>query len=122
VAIDIQPSNFPRLTPELETTIFRIIQEALTNVLRHSGASKVTVSLIDGQTRFIVAVQDNGKGIPDKVMEFRPEGVGIGIGGMRQRVKELGGELKITNANPGTLVEVAIPAHLVCRKEAIATA
>lgn len=121
VAVDIQPANFPRLTAELETTIFRIIQEALTNVLRHAGASKVTVSVNDGQGRLMVAVRDNGKGISDKVMEFRPERVGIGIGGMRQRVKELGGELKIANTNPGTLVEVAIPAALIYRKEANST-
>src|SRR5579885_3232202 len=122
VSTDIQPGDFPRLAAEMETTIFRIIQEALTNVLRHSGANKVTVSLIDGPNRLTVAVRDNGKGISDKVMEFRPDGVGIGIGGMRQRVKEFGGELKITNAHPGTLVEVSIPSNLIFRKETTATA
>jgi signal transduction histidine kinase len=121
-SLDIQPVDFPRLAPEFETTIFRIVQEALTNVLRHSGATKVSISLIDSRTRFTLAVHDNGKGISDRLMEFRPEAVGVGIAGMRQRVKELGGDLKIANNNPGTLVEVVIPSNVALRNEAPATA
>jgi signal transduction histidine kinase len=54
-------------------------------------------------------VRDNGKGITDGVMEGRPDRIGVGIGGMRQRVKEFGGDLRIGNANPGAFVEVTIP-------------
>ncbi len=122
ISIDIKPANFPRLTPELETTVFRIIQEALTNVFRHSGASRAWVTLAGGQDQLAFAVRDNGKGISEKVTEFRPERIGVGIGGMRQRVKEFGGSLHITNLNPGTLVEVVIPAGLTFRKEVNATA
>jgi signal transduction histidine kinase len=106
----------------LETTVFRILQEALTNVFRHSGATRAWVTLTEGENELVFAVRDNGKGISEKVMEFRPDRVGVGIGGMKQRVKELGGTLHISNANPGALVEVVIPAGVSSRKGATATA
>jgi signal transduction histidine kinase len=107
--IETQPLNFPRLAPELETTVFRIVQEALTNVFRHSGARKGWVTLLKGENEVIVRIRDDGKGISEHIAEFRPDSIGIGIGGMRQRVKEFGGELRLLNASPGTLVEVVIP-------------
>jgi signal transduction histidine kinase len=58
----------------------------------------------------VVTVRDDGKGIEEQVIQLRPESVGVGIGGMRQRVTELGGSLRLANANPGTIVEVIIPA------------
>jgi signal transduction histidine kinase len=58
-----------------------------------------------------VTVSDDGKGIDEQVVQLRPESIGVGIGGMRQRVRELGGELHLTNANPGTVVEVVIPSR-----------
>ena len=115
--LDVTPQDFPRLTPELETASFRIIQEALSNVFRHSGAQKcwVTVNLDDGQ--IMVTVRDNGKGITDHIAELQPGSIGMGIGGMRQRVKEFSGELRVENANPGTLVEVVIPARIFSSSE-----
>jgi len=108
-AIEVRPQAFPRLTPEVETAIFRIVQEALTNVFRHSAARKGWVTLVKGDGEVAVSVRDNGKGIPEEICELRPDSIGIGIGGMRQRVKEFGGELRLRNANPGTIVEVVIP-------------
>jgi signal transduction histidine kinase len=108
-SIDIQPTDFPRLTQELETAIFRIVQEALTNVFRHSEARKASVSLVLEDSRILVRVLDDGKGIANQVMAFRPGSIGVGVAGMRQRVKEFGGELQLQNANPGTLVEAVIP-------------
>jgi two-component system, NarL family, sensor kinase len=107
--LDMPNGGFPRLKPELETAVFRIVQEALTNVLRHSGASQARVTVAMRDSRMTVTVRDDGKGIPDHIIEFRGGSLGIGISGMRQRVKELGGELRLQNANPGTLVEVTIP-------------
>jgi signal transduction histidine kinase len=123
-SIDVQPANFPRLAPELETAVFRIVQEALTNVFRHSQARKGWVALLKNETEVIVSVRDNGKGIPEEITELRPESIGIGIGGMRQRVKEFGGELRLSNASPGTLVEVMIPIRpaTVAREEIPAVA
>ncbi|MGH9681886.1 MAG: sensor histidine kinase, partial [Candidatus Acidiferrales bacterium] len=109
VTMGTQPANFPRLAPNLETTLFRVIQEALTNVFRHSRASKAGVLLERKANIITVSVRDDGIGIPEDISQFRPESIGIGLGGMRQRVKELGGDLVLRKANPGTLVEVTIP-------------
>jgi len=111
-SFDLQPSSFPRLVPELETAIFRIVQEAVTNVFRHAAADHVWVSMSEQGSRVIVTIRDNGKGISDEIAKFRQDSIGIGISGMRQRVKECGGELRLQNANPGTLVEVNFPAQL----------
>ncbi len=115
ISLETQPSNFPRLTPEMETAIFRIVQEAVTNVFRHSGAREAWVTLVMGDNQVVGTVRDNGKGITSGVMEGRPDRIGVGIGGMRQRVKEFGGELRIGSANPGTVVEVTVPIEPVAR-------
>ena len=107
--LDVQPKEFPRLAPDMETAIFRIVQEALTNVFRHSDAQHVWISVTQKENKTFIKVRDNGKGIEEKVAELRPDSLGIGIGGMKQRAKELGGEMRISNANPGTTVEVVIP-------------
>jgi PAS domain S-box-containing protein len=114
--LDVKPPDFPRLTPEVETAIFRIIQEALTNVFRHSGAQKVWITLNQRDGLIIASVLDDGKGIDKKIEELRPESVGVGIGGMKQRAKEFGGELRLTNAAPGTLLELRIPCSSALRE------
>jgi len=110
-SLDLQPSEFPRLPRELETAVFRIVQEALNNMFRHSGARNGWITLAHRDSRLIVTVRDDGKGINTSVVECRPDSIGVGIGGMRQRVKELGGELHLENCNPGTLVNVTIPTN-----------
>ncbi len=109
ITMGTQPQDFPRLEPELETTLFRVIQEALTNVFRHSRASKACVELEKKESQIAVTVRDDGVGIASAIEDFRPDSIGVGIGGMRQRIKELGGEFLLRNANPGTIVEVVIP-------------
>ncbi len=111
VRLDVDPPNLGRLKSELETAIFRIVQEALTNMFRHSGARNGTVSVAERNGNILVTVTDDGKGVDQEVTQLRPESVGVGIGGMRQRVTELGGTLRLSNANPGTIVEVVIPAR-----------
>jgi two-component system sensor histidine kinase UhpB len=107
--IEIRPPDFPRLAPELEIAIFRVVQEALTNVFRHSGARNAWVVLATNESRTVVMVRDDGKGVAEHIVKFGPGSVGVGIGGMRQRAKEFGGELRLQNSNPGALVEVLIP-------------
>ena len=109
VRLEVEPPDLPRLRSELETAIFRIVQEALTNMFRHSGARNGIVSLLQKDQSIFVTVRDDGKGIEEQVIQLKPESVGVGIGGMRQRVTELGGSLRLANANPGTIVEVVIP-------------
>jgi PAS domain S-box-containing protein len=108
-SLEVRPLDFPRLAVELETAIFRIIQEALTNVYRHSGAQKAWVTLTQRESQLVVMIRDDGKGIENPIADLRPGSIGIGIDGMSQRARELGGGLRLTNAGPGTLVEVIVP-------------
>lgn len=119
-SLDVQPREFPRLAPELETAIFRIVQEALTNVFRHSEARRAWITLTHSDGKTLVAVRDDGKGVDERVAELQPGSVGIGIGGIKQRIKEFGGELRIANVNPGTLVEVVIPSGVSLLQEPVA--
>jgi len=106
------PSNFERLPSPVETTLFRILQEALTNVHRHSRSSAVDVQLGIEDSTVELRIRDYGKGIPEITLErFRRNGtnVGVGLAGIRERIKELGGELEIQSKDPGTLLRVVIP-------------
>jgi PAS domain S-box-containing protein len=114
VRLQVDPPDLGRLKPDVETAVFRIIQEALTNMFRHSGARNGRVSLVESDGHIVATVRDDGKGIEEQVIQLRPDSLGVGIGGMRQRVSELGGHLRLANANPGTIVEVIIPSR---RKE-----
>jgi signal transduction histidine kinase len=109
-AIELEPPDFPRLTPNLETMVFRIVQEALTNVFRHSAAKKCWVSVTKHGDTLQVSVRDDGKGISSEIAAFNPESIGVGIGGIRQRIKEVGGTLTLRNAKPkGAILEAVIP-------------
>lgn len=121
-SLEVQPPEFPRLAPELETAIFRIVQEALTNVFRHSEARRAWISLTQREGKTFVSVRDDGKGIGERVAELQPDSVGIGIGGIKQRAREFGGELRIINMRPGTLVEVVIPSSGSVLQEAMLSA
>jgi len=110
IAADIQFSD--RLAPALELTLFRILQESLTNIHRHSGSSTATIHCekIDGNV--ILTIQDAGKGIASEVLDrFERDGVGTGVGlaGMQERVRELNGSLRIKSDHTGTQVTVSIP-------------
>jgi signal transduction histidine kinase len=117
--LDVQPPAFPRLARELETAVFRIIQEALTNVFRHSGAQNGWVTLEQQDSQLVITIRDDGKGIGERVVEFQYGSIGVGIGGMRQRVKEFGGVLRLENTNPGTRVKVTIPCSSLASPEAV---
>ena len=106
--LEVAPAEFPRLTPDLETGIFRILQEALTNIFRHSEAKQCWITISEHEGTIQIQVRDNGKGIKPEIAQLRPGAIGVGIGGMMQRARELGGELQISNSAPGTLVNVVI--------------
>jgi len=109
--LDVEP-GFPRLVPELETAAYRVVQEALTNVFRHSGARSVRVSLQMVDNTIVIRARDDGCGISHEVATFEPGSIGVGVGGMRQRIREFGGELRLDNLRPGTLVEAVIPLRI----------
>ena len=98
------PQEMAPLPFEAEAAIFRLVQEALTNVYRHSNSKAVDLELT-GNGKFVrVKVRDYGTGRPANV-----ENAGVGISGMRQRVNGLGGEFRIYDAEPGTAVEAELP-------------
>jgi signal transduction histidine kinase len=121
-ALNLQPAQFPRLTPEMERSVFRIVQEALTNVFRHSQARTACVTLIQRESSLLLTVRDDGKGLPEQTTQLRPGNIGVGIGGMRERALELGGEFRMMNAHPGTIVEIVIPAMIASSQGALAIA
>jgi signal transduction histidine kinase len=103
------PQEFPRLGAEVETAIFKITQESLTNVFRHASARNATVRLQESDGRVSVSIIDNGRGISGDLEALRPGSYGIGIIGIKQRVQDHGGQFVLRSANPGTMVEVTIP-------------
>jgi two-component system NarL family sensor kinase len=90
---------------------FRILQESLTNVHRHSGASAARVRLDRNSDHVELEIADNGKGISEEwLRRFENSGnSGVGITGMRERVRELGGHLEVRSLHPGTSGCVALP-------------
>jgi signal transduction histidine kinase len=108
-SLETTPSEFPRLASDLETAIFRVVQEALTNIFRHAEAHNACVRLSKRDSTVVLSVRDDGKGVSDDTVGLRPGSLGVGISGMKQRVKELGGELQLRHGDPGTIVEVTIP-------------
>ena len=121
-SLNFQPPDFPRLAPLVERTVFRIVQEALTNVFRHAGAHTASVTLLQKDNNLQVIVCDDGKGVAEETAQLRPGSIGVGIGGIRERARELGGELRVKNGRPGTIVEVTIPVMVADSHEAMATA
>jgi len=104
------PSDFGRLPDELEIAIFRIVQECLTNIHRHSGSTTATIHLHQEGDRLTVQVRDSGKGIAaEKQHELIESGRGgVGFAGMRERLRRLGGSLEIKSDESGTIVSATL--------------
>jgi PAS domain S-box-containing protein len=112
ISLTLTPSNFPRLFKEIETTIFRVVQESLTNVYRHAKTESARVEIEKQGDWVIVRIRDYGTGFPFEFnsRNFSPK-LGVGISGMRERVRQFGGELTISRSEPGSLVETRIPLY-----------
>jgi PAS domain S-box-containing protein len=102
-----------RLQPEVELALFRILQESLTNVHRHSGSSTATVRLFQTDGKVVLEVSDQGRGIPFKLLEESRGAwmgsLGVGLRGMDERVRQLGGGLDVTSTEGGTVVTANVP-------------
>jgi two-component system NarL family sensor kinase len=112
IQVDLSlPANLPRLPTELETAIFRVVQESLTNVHRHSGSATAAVRMETEADRLHLFVIDQGRGMTSDQLLFRPENaiIGVGLLGMRERLRQLRGELEITSSSDGTRIHVIIP-------------
>jgi len=110
IKVDLEiPADFGRLPSDTEIAIFRIVQECLTNIHRHSGSATATIRVHQEDEGLIVQVEDRGKGIPaEKQQELESGRGGVGFGGMRERVRQLGGVLEIRSQESGTLVSVTL--------------
>lgn len=109
--IDLQiPQDLQRPDRVTELAIFRLAQECLTNILRHSGSKTASIRIERDGEKIRVSIQDHGKGIsPERLAEIQSQGTGVGIRGMRERVRHLGGELTIESNGSGTHVTATFP-------------
>jgi signal transduction histidine kinase len=100
-----------RLPQPLELALFRILQESLTNIHRHSNSKSAEVRFDAAEGMVTLAVADHGSGIPNEVLDrFRVSGTtGVGLAGMRERVRELGGRFEVESSQNGTCVRVTVP-------------
>ena len=106
IRVELEAGLSGRLGPEIETTLYRIVQEALTNIVKHARASRVSIVLSDRGGAVTVVIEDDGIG-------FAPEGAreeGLGLVGMRERVALVGGRLRVeSRARAGTTLIVEVP-------------
>ena len=114
VKVDIElSSDIGRLAPNVEISIFRIVQECLTNIYRHSGSKTASIKIWQSEDNLLtVQVCDEGKGIPAEnrhTLTASPKFHGMGLSGMRERVRELGDRLEIRSSGSGTTVLAALP-------------
>ena len=109
--IDLQlPDNLERLPPEMELVIFRLVQESMTNIHRHSGSKTALIRLEREETTVRVKVEDQGRGMsPERLAAIQSQGSGVGIRGMRERVRHFGGDLVIESNGSGTKVYATLP-------------
>jgi signal transduction histidine kinase len=109
VSLDI-PATIGRLDRDYELSLFRIIQESLTNIHRHSGSKTAGIRIVRHAGTLTLEVRDEGKGMPaERLSEIQSRGSGVGIRGMRERVLQLYGAMNIESDGLGTRIHVVIP-------------
>jgi PAS domain S-box-containing protein len=111
VTLDV-PQVFPRLSREVETTLFRVVQEALINIHRHAASPTATIRLTQPGEKVLLEVEDRGRGIASDVSAAIRAGhgaFGVGIAAARERLKQLGGALHIETGREGTVVRATVP-------------
>jgi len=109
--IDLKVSeNVGRLPSDMELLIFRLVQESLTNIHRHSGSKTAQIRIEREESAAHVKVEDQGKGMsPERLAEIQSEGTGVGIRGMRERVRHFRGDLVIESNGSGTTIYATLP-------------
>lgn len=106
----VLPEDFGRLPSELELVVFRVVQESLTNIHRHSGSPTARICLERSQHQVELEISDQGKGMsPEKLGEMTAARVGVGVRGMEERVRQFNGNLRIVSDSNGTKVIVVLP-------------
>ncbi len=113
ITVDVAP-EFRRLPSDIETTLFRIIQESLTNITRHSGSPTARIRILRGSGEVVLEVKDEGKGIPPEKLQKvggNVSGLGVGLAGIWERVRQFNGGLEVNSNSQGTTVTVVVPFH-----------
>ena len=109
VQLDLAP-ELGRLPPDVEVTLFRVVQESLTNIHRHSGSKQATIRVFGSPQEVCLEVRDYGKGIPGSHDNgFSQPRSGVGIQGMRERVRQLHGYFEMRSLPDGTQVTARLP-------------
>jgi len=110
IKVDVEvPNNLRRLPSDTEIAIFRIVQECLTNIHRHSGSATASIRVHEDGNQLMVQVRDNGRGIGAKeLQQLNANRGGVGLGGMRGRLRELGGTLELQSDGSGTVVSATV--------------
>jgi signal transduction histidine kinase len=113
IKIDLEvPADLGHLPSAVETTLFRIVQESLTNISRHSGSPTARIWIIRENGEITLQVQDQGKGIPPERLgkvSGNISGLGVGIAGIWERVRQFNGRMDIDSNSKGTKVKVVLP-------------
>jgi PAS domain S-box-containing protein len=110
VELEISP-RLGRLKPHVELALFRVVQESLTNIQRHSGSLQAKIRIERDADKIALEISDNGSGISGTLRNGKlPFGSGVGIPSMHERVTQIGGQLAIESSKRGTTVHVTIPA------------
>jgi signal transduction histidine kinase len=105
------PTELGRLPDQIETAVFRMVQECLTNIHRHSGSTTAKVRMVREDASLLVEVEDEGRGMPARGNQAARAlfASGVGLAGLRERVMQLGGRLEIDTSSRGTKVSVILP-------------
>lgn len=112
ISVDLEiPEDIGRLPQDLETALFRIVQECLTNIHRHSQSQVARIRIARFDSQISLEVEDRGKGIPPERRQVMNSDAtaGVGIRGMRERLRQLGGSLEINSTETGTVVVARLP-------------
>jgi signal transduction histidine kinase len=117
VSLDL-PAAIERLDRDYELSLFRIIQECLTNIHRHSGSKTARIRIVREDGALTLEVRDEGRGMPgERLSEIQSRGSGVGIRGMRERILQLSGTMSIESDSSGTRIHVVIPAPRTVSRE-----
>jgi PAS domain S-box-containing protein len=111
VELDL-PADAGPLPPDVELALFRVTQESLTNVHRHSGSPTARIRIANDKNQITLEVEDQGRGIPPEISNRREDDIanlGIGLAGMRARIRQLGGWFEIASTIAGTKLKATVP-------------
>jgi signal transduction histidine kinase len=112
ILVDLKaPADLDRLPREMETALFRVMQESLSNIHRHSGSKTACIQLSQSDHEIRLEVSDQGRGLVREMLdrEIDHTRLGVGIAGMRERLRQLGGQLEIRSSSKGTTVIAVLP-------------